>query len=395
MKKIIISSVLFFFVILANAQNVGLITNKTEACEGTVVTLSVSVDGSYTMDPNFKYFLQRSDDNGSTWKTIEMTNSAVNVPISSNYLFKAYIENNTGTKFESNQVAVKMLKLIDFQLPEVIDSICGEFNLEDLYLYLQNQSGSDINYYQHWNGKHGAPHNAKPKAKTSTTFTVAEGGGCNCPDPTTIDPFNPPANPPIPDPSDPTNPSNPQDPNNPSDPSNPQDPNNPGNPSTPSNPVTGLISYHDLPPSNGKDYSHEIQPGISGGPNGGSQTIYVMIATPDGKFGLDSVKLNFLSENECCPELFIPNSFSPNGDGVNDYFEVKGLDCYDKATLEVFNQWGKLVYKQDNYGVSGWWNGSVNQGGNTDLTATTYYFLLNLEKNGKTKVHKGYVYINR
>jgi len=62
-----------------------------------------------------------------------------------------------------------------------------------------------------------------------------------------------------------------------------------------------------------------------------------------------------------CP-LDVPNSFSPNGDGVNDVFQIVDLDpnVYTQSTLYVFNKWGGVVYINPNYGLDGdWWDGKT------------------------------------
>ncbi|MFN8309530.1 MAG: Ig-like domain-containing protein [Chitinophagales bacterium] len=67
-----------------------------------------------------------------------------------------------------------------------------------------------------------------------------------------------------------------------------------------------------------------------------------------------------------------PNAFSPNGDGIHDYFETPCTEMHPKATLRVFNRWGdevwtsKEAYKND-------WGGTNNQG--TALPDGTYYFV--------------------
>ncbi|MGD9929861.1 MAG: Ig-like domain-containing protein [Mangrovibacterium sp.] len=98
--------------------------------------------------------------------------------------------------------------------------------------------------------------------------------------------------------------------------------------------------------------------------------------------------------------LFIPNAFSPNGDGYNDYFEIKGIYNYSNAHLKVFNRWGNLVYEMDKYGVgagrSGFWDGIVNKGvriGTGEIPTGTYFYILDLGVNGKKLT--GYVYIDR
>jgi len=50
------------------------------------------------------------------------------------------------------------------------------------------------------------------------------------------------------------------------------------------------------------------------------------------------------------PEIsvFIPNVITPNGDGINDRFELILQPNY-KAVVEVYSRWGNLVYKSNNY----------------------------------------------
>ena len=48
--------------------------------------------------------------------------------------------------------------------------------------------------------------------------------------------------------------------------------------------------------------------------------------------------------------FFIPEAFSPNGDGINDQFEIKGLTKYKTVEIEIFNRWGNVVYQSSNYG---------------------------------------------
>ncbi len=60
---------------------------------------------------------------------------------------------------------------------------------------------------------------------------------------------------------------------------------------------------------------------------------------------------------------FIPNTFSPNGDGVNDVFYPRGDNLYNIQTMRVFNRWGQMVFeKRDfpaNSAASGW-DGTFN-----------------------------------
>ncbi|MGB1247751.1 MAG: Ig-like domain-containing protein [Chitinophagales bacterium] len=54
-----------------------------------------------------------------------------------------------------------------------------------------------------------------------------------------------------------------------------------------------------------------------------------------------------VGENEFSPQ--IPNSFSPNGDGQNDFFAIENIDFYDKASLKIFGRWGDVVFEDEKY----------------------------------------------
>jgi gliding motility-associated-like protein len=49
----------------------------------------------------------------------------------------------------------------------------------------------------------------------------------------------------------------------------------------------------------------------------------------------------------CNEFVYIPNAFTPNGDGLNDYFEVFGVG--DEAELLIYNRWGELVFQAQPY----------------------------------------------
>jgi len=97
--------------------------------------------------------------------------------------------------------------------------------------------------------------------------------------------------------------------------------------------------------------------------------------------------------------FFIPEAFSPNGDGINDQFEIKGLAKYKTVDIEIFNRWGSAVYQSNNYGEGqgkgGFWDGTASQGVRfgTGLVPTgTYFYVLKLD--GKEKIN-GTIYLDR
>jgi gliding motility-associated-like protein len=59
-------------------------------------------------------------------------------------------------------------------------------------------------------------------------------------------------------------------------------------------------------------------------------------------------------------DIFVPNTFSPNGDGTNDVLYVRGKGLDRVKSLRVFNRWGQLVFEQHNFPVNSalyGWNG--------------------------------------
>jgi gliding motility-associated-like protein len=87
-------------------------------------------------------------------------------------------------------------------------------------------------------------------------------------------------------------------------------------------------------------------------------------------------KVNFVDSNGCrnngevqvvvfCnnDNVFVPNTFSPNNDGSNDVFYVRGKGLNRVKSLRVFNRWGQVVFERTNFAVndaSAGWNGTYN-----------------------------------
>ncbi len=91
-------------------------------------------------------------------------------------------------------------------------------------------------------------------------------------------------------------------------------------------------------------------------------------------------------------ELFIPNTFTPNGDGYNDYFLIPDFASYEGIQLQVFDSWGQVVYKSSNYKND--WDGEGNTGAlaGKAVNEGTYYYVIKLPDGG---VYTGYIFITR
>jgi gliding motility-associated-like protein len=85
-------------------------------------------------------------------------------------------------------------------------------------------------------------------------------------------------------------------------------------------------------------------------------------------------------------DLFIPSVITPNGDGMNDLFQISGTQ--DKTELVIFNRWGIIEYSSENYLNE--WDGRNNS--NNQLDEDTYFYIVKFS-NGN--IQKGSVLIKR
>ena len=120
----------------------------------------------------------------------------------------------------------------------------------------------------------------------------------------------------------------------------------------------------------------------------GIETIYFRLDA-DPCYEIFSVNLEVTN---CEPT--IPQGFSPNEDGYNDWFNIDGLyDIYLQHELLIFNRLGALIFKGDNDLK---WDGKANYGplkGDNLLPVGTYFYVLHLNV-PNSKPRSGWVYMN-
>lgn len=105
------------------------------------------------------------------------------------------------------------------------------------------------------------------------------------------------------------------------------------------------------------------------------QTTYKVTVTDiNGCFGEDEMEV----KDDCKSKWFIPNSFSPNGDNVNDKFTPYFLNC-EGYSISIFNTWGELVYQSSNLSES--WDGKYLD---KDVQTGHYGYTIHF-KSGETK----------
>ncbi|TAK36163.1 MAG: T9SS type B sorting domain-containing protein, partial [Saprospiraceae bacterium] len=91
-------------------------------------------------------------------------------------------------------------------------------------------------------------------------------------------------------------------------------------------------------------------------------------------------------------DLVIYNAFSPNEDGVNDFFRIKNIELYPNNKLKIFNRWGNNVYEAEKYTNANPWK-AIFKG--TYLPDGTYFYLLDVEINGRMQQFSGYVEVRK
>lgn len=106
--------------------------------------------------------------------------------------------------------------------------------------------------------------------------------------------------------------------------------------------------------------------------------------------------------NQSCVEknIFIPNVFSPNGDGVNDAFKIYADHNLNVTiqTFTVYDRWGGIVHEEQNFDLHSaseavWWRGNA---GGEDAERGNYTYIIEIElANGETRQMSGVVLLLR
>jgi len=94
----------------------------------------------------------------------------------------------------------------------------------------------------------------------------------------------------------------------------------------------------------------------------GYETIWLVVETAHGCIDSTSKEILII-------DIKIPNVFTPNSDGINDYFVIHGIEYVPNCQLVIFNRWGNKVYESTSYKND--WDGGKSSDG-------TYYYIFTL-----------------
>lgn len=104
--------------------------------------------------------------------------------------------------------------------------------------------------------------------------------------------------------------------------------------------------------------------------------------TPYGCAGQDAVRVHVVAG------IFVPDAFTPNGDGLNDRWHIPFLDPIFGASVKVYNRYGKLVYESKGTWVD--WDGKVN---GVEQSTGVYIYVIHF-KRGRADM-KGFINLIR
>ena len=99
------------------------------------------------------------------------------------------------------------------------------------------------------------------------------------------------------------------------------------------------------------------------------------VTSSDGCVSQDSMHITVLKTP------LVPNAFSPNGDGINDLWQINYLSSYANVTVQVFNRYGQQVYASTGYSTP--WDGTLN---GKPLPVGTYYYIIDRKVAGAGKL---------
>ena len=105
----------------------------------------------------------------------------------------------------------------------------------------------------------------------------------------------------------------------------------------------------------------------------------------DSTYGLQFVEADY--------SFYMPNSFTPNGDGINDYFfPIANKVDVSTFTFKIFNRWGEVVYSSND--VNERWDGTFK---GQDVIEDTYLWIINVKdtQSGALKELRGYILVSR
>ena len=111
-----------------------------------------------------------------------------------------------------------------------------------------------------------------------------------------------------------------------------------------------------------------------------SGIFYVEVIDSNGCFGTSDVAI---VDTKPYTSLFVPNTFTPNGDDHNELFVIRGVNI-KTFNIQIFNRWGELMFTSESIDKS--WDGTF---ANNKVQEASYYYHIEVEGNDGKVFKKG------
>jgi gliding motility-associated-like protein len=130
---------------------------------------------------------------------------------------------------------------------------------------------------------------------------------------------------------------------------------------------------------------------VTGGtPTVGNYQNEIISPTINSSYPITIIDLNgcsydrtaYIEVNAICATT-VYNGFTPNGDGINDFFNIEHIDRFTNNKVSIFNRWGNTVFETTNYhNLNNAWDGKVK---GTVVPNGTYFYVINLNDGSEPK----------
>lgn len=114
-------------------------------------------------------------------------------------------------------------------------------------------------------------------------------------------------------------------------------------------------------------------------------TTYTLTAIKNGCTVVDYVTITLSNY------LLFPNTFSPNGDGENDIWEIVGVEKYPDCQVTIYDRWGQVVFEATGYNKDKAWDGKRKGG---EIDESVYFYEVKLRDSQK-QIYKGSITLIR
>lgn len=120
-----------------------------------------------------------------------------------------------------------------------------------------------------------------------------------------------------------------------------------------------------------------------------AEEFIVFITDTNGCVITDTTDVNLIPQDSCNIEVY--NAFSPNNDGVNDFWHIDGIEGFPENSVVIYNRWGDPIISFENYNNADViWDGYNKN--NKEVPAGTYFYVVEV---GGTRNQAGWIQVMR